>query len=172
MDIEPLTDREAVADAIRAHGAAWQAAYDDILPAEVLSRVTVEPTDEDIDEWLARLPSADDLGVALGVSVSGAVRGYIYVRWTETKDFVDLGEAGLKEIYVHPDYWGAGLGTTLLGAAFERLPPEIDGVALETLAENEVGRNFYESRGFRADGRGESTIGEQSYETVIYRRER
>jgi Acetyltransferase (GNAT) family. len=170
VEIRPLENRETVRGAIESHGRGWQEAYADLLPESVLERVTVDPGREEIDRWVDRLPDADDPGVACGARVDGRVRGYIFVRWGETKPFVGVSEAGLKEVYVHPDWWGGGLGTRLLGTAVDALPPDIEALALEALAGNEVGRSFYESRGFSLDGHSEISIGGDAYDTVIYRR--
>lgn len=170
MERRPLTDRETVRGAIRVHGEAWREAYDGLLPADVLQRVTVSPGPKTVDTWRERLPNEDDPGEAWALTINDSVRGYVYVRWANTKSFVGPDEAGLKEIYVHPDWWGAGLGTSLLGTAVSALPDDVEGVALDTLEGNKRGRAFYESRGFHADGRSEIEIGGQSYDTVVYRR--
>lgn len=170
MQVRVLDSSAAVRGAIRSHGRAWQEAYAGILPASVLDRVTVDPDESDIREWLDRLPGEDDPGVAYGASVDRTVRGYIYVRWGDTKPFVRAGEAGLKELYVHPEWWGAGLGTSLLGRAVDAVPSAVDGLALEALAGNEIGSSFYESRGFGRDGRGDIELAGTRHETVIYRR--
>ena len=169
MEIEPLDTRESVRGAIRAHGRAWQEAYDDHLPNEVLDGMTVEPTAEDVDEWLERFPAEG--GVTLGGAVDGTVRGYILVRWENTKEFVRPDEAGLKEIYVHPDWWGEGLGTALFEHACEHIPDNVEGIALEMFADNDVGRRFYESKGFAVSDSGTVDVAGDTYETVIYRRD-
>lgn len=172
MEIVALDNRERVRGAIRAHGVAWQEAYAGLVPDDVLDSVTTEPTDDDIDQWLDRLPDEQaDGAVAYGVVADGAVRGYVFVRWTETKSFVRPDEAGLKEIYVHPDWWGEGLGTALLDAAVSELPDYVTGIALEVFAENDLGRHFYESRGFEADDGDRREIAGESYEIAIYRRQ-
>lgn len=170
VEIQPLDNDEAVRGAIEARGRAWQEAYDDILAGSAIDQVTVDPGTDEIRAWRDRLPGADDPAVARCVRVRGRVRGYVFVRWGTTKAVVGPGEAGLKELYVHPDWWGGGLGTDLLGAAVGALPPTRDGLALETLAANDLGRGFYESRGFVADGRSELALAGDSHETVIYRR--
>jgi GNAT superfamily N-acetyltransferase len=170
VEIRSLDGRDAVRGAIESHGRAWREAYAGVVSEAVLDRVTVDPGGEEIDAWLDRLPDEDDPGVAFGASVSGAVRGYIFVRWGETKPFVGSAEAGLKEVYVHPDWWGGGLGTELLGAAVDALPSDCEALALDALVDNDVGRSFYESRGFTLDGRSEIEIDGDAYETVIYRR--
>ena len=172
MEIVSLNNHETVRDAIRAHGRAWQVAYAGLLPDDVLDEMTTEPDDDDIEQWLDRLPNGrEDWGVAYGVAVDGTVRGYVFVRWAETKPSVRPDEAGLKEIYVHPDWWGEGLGTTLLDAALAEVPVDIVGISLEMLAENDIGRRFYESCGFEADDSDQIEIGGEAYEVAIYRRE-
>lgn len=168
MQRRELAGRATVREAICTHGSAWQEAYDDLLPADVLDAVTVDPGPADIDRWLDRLP--DDGGAAWAATVEGTVCGYVFVRWAETKSFVRDDEAGLKEIYVHPDRWGEGVGTAMLGWAVESLPADRQGLALETLAGNDRGRAFYESRGFTADGHSQIEIAGDAYETVVYRR--
>jgi GNAT superfamily N-acetyltransferase len=158
----------AVREAIRVHGRAWQEAYEELLPAEVLEAVTVDATSEDVDRWLERLPDGD--GVAWGAAVDDTVWGYIFLRWTGTKPFVRADEVGLKEIYVHPEWWGEGVGTTMLRWAVNTVSPDWNGLALETLAGNDRGRAFYESRGFTADGHDQIEIAGDAYETVVYRR--
>lgn len=169
MQIEPLDTREKVRDAIHVHGRGWQEAYDGLVPDDVLASLTVDPSPGDVERWLDRLP--EEGGVALGAVVDGTVRGYINLRWAETKPFVGPDEAGLKEIYVHPDWWGDGLGTALFEAGRDRLPDDVAGIALEMLADNDVGRQFYEARGFEVDDHGTYEIAGEPYETVIFRRE-
>lgn len=65
----------------------------------------------------------------------GTIRGYAHLRWgPQTKPFVDPDDAGLKELYVDPDAWGTGIGTTLLNAGIDRLPPDLHDLTLEMLA--------------------------------------
>lgn len=170
MERRPLDDRESVRGAIQVHGKAWRVAYDSLLPDSVLERVTVAPGPKTIDAWRERLPDDEDPGAAQAITVQGQVRGYVYVRWRGTKEFVGPGEAGLKELYVHPDWWGAGLGTSLLGSAVVAVPDHIKGLALDALKGNDIGRSFYESRGFTSDGTSQIEIDDEMYETVVYRR--
>ncbi|ELY65776.1 N-acetyltransferase GCN5 [Natronococcus jeotgali DSM 18795] len=53
----------------------------------------------------------------------------------------------------------------------EALPAEIERLRLETLAGNEVGRRFYEARGFERDGSSTFEIGTETYPTAIYVRD-
>jgi len=166
MRIRSLEDRRGIREAIRTHSLSWQAAYDDILPGHVLDGMTLDPDPADVDEWLGRFP---DESVTLGADVDGTVRGYIHVRWAETKPAVREDEASLKELYVHPDWWGEGIGTALFESALERVPGDAAGVALEVFADNSQARGFYEARGFAPDSHDSVEIAGGRYGTVIYR---
>lgn len=148
------------------HGRAWQAAYAGIVPVDVLEGMTVDPSPEEVEEWYEHyVPDQDRVLVA---DLDGRVRGYAYFRWDDTKEFVGPEEAGLKEIYVHPDHWGDGIGTALLERGLNLLPEDATALKLEVLAANDRGRGFYEARGFKRVGTSETQIGDQALEAAIY----
>ncbi|QLK27394.1 GNAT family N-acetyltransferase [Natrinema zhouii] len=161
---EGEADARAVA---RVNALAWREAYDDLLPDELLANRDPDPPDERVREFADRL--RDDRSGVFVATADGAVRGYCYVRWgEETKSFVGETEAGLKELYVEPDYWGNGLGTALLERGLERLPSHVDRVRLETLEGNDVAHRFYDARGFERTGSAAFEIGGELYPTAIY----
>ncbi|MFW5916965.1 MAG: N-acetyltransferase family protein [Halorubrum sp.] len=166
----PETDAE-IRQLIRAHGLSWREAYDEILPDSVLDAMTVDPTPEDVERRTDRL-GGDDAAVLVSL-VDGTVRGFVDVRWGEanTKSFVDPGEAGIKAIYVHPDWWGEGIGTALLDRALDSLPERAEAVRLEAFADNDVGARFYEARGFVRADTDETEVAGETYPTVRYVRE-
>ena len=154
MEVRRLADEADVEEVIRVHGLAWRAAYDDILPESVLDETTVEPTREEVREWADRFDDGD--GAVFVAVDDGVVRGFVDVRWGEenTKPFVGPDEAGVKAIYVHPDRWGAGIGSALLDRGIDALPEDIEAVRLDAFADNDRGARFYEARGFeRTDTR-------------------
>lgn len=58
-------------------------------------------------------------------------------------------DAIVSRIYVLPDYWGEGIGTTLLQRLFDELRQvDHDGVWLAVMAENDLARSFYDEQGF------------------------
>jgi GNAT superfamily N-acetyltransferase len=59
--------------------------------------------------------------------------------------FVAFDESELHALYVLPEHQGAGLGSSLLGAAGEVS-------RLWVLKENHAGRRFYEAHGWHAEG--------------------
>lgn len=168
MNVRHLRDRDDVRAVLRVHRASWRAAYDDILPERVLDRLSGEPTDEEVAEYFDRVRDRDGFLVA---EREGALVGYAYVRWEETKAFVGPDEAGLKEIYVHPDHWGDGVGTELLERAVDLVPEDATALKLEAFAENEVGARFYEARGFERVGSREVEVAGEPYESAIWARD-
>lgn len=171
MKIRHFREREDVEAVIRVNAEAWSAAYDDVLPEAVIREVVRDPSEADVESAFDRLRRHSDR-ILLAEDGEGRVRGYAYARWgdDDTKDFVGPREAGLKEIYVEPEYWGEGIGTSLLAAVIERLPEEIVALELEMLSGNRVGERFYEARGFERVGTSEAEIGGNTYETTVYTR--
>jgi ribosomal protein S18 acetylase RimI-like enzyme len=175
MRVRPLRAEADIRALTLAHGRAWAAAYEGLLPPRVIEQVAVEaPSQERIDAEYERLTGYGEDRVSVVEDDGGSVRGYAVFRWgsDETKASVRPDEAELKELYVDPDYWGRGFGTALLEAGIERLPDEIESVALETLEGNEIGAGFYEARGFEPAGSASVEIGGEEYPTCVYRRPR
>jgi ribosomal protein S18 acetylase RimI-like enzyme len=168
MQIRELRGRGDVRGVASVHGESWRAAYEGLLPEEFLRDVSVDPSEEAVDEWAARLRS-NEAGIRVAVD-DGTVRGFADVRWgdVETKSFVGARDAELKAIYVDPEYWGRGVGTRLLEAALDLLPDDVEVLRLAVLAGNDRGRRFYEARGFERTGSAEYEIGGENYPTAIY----
>ncbi|MEZ3165319.1 GNAT family N-acetyltransferase [Halorubrum sp. RMP-47] len=171
MEIRPPSSDADFEGLIRVQGLSWRAAYDDILPESVLAEMTVDPAPEDVEQWADRLSGS---GTAVFVAaVDGTVRGFVDVRWgnENTKSFVGADEAGVKAIYVHPDWLGEGIGTALLDRGLDALPERVETVRLEAFTDNDVGARFYEARGFERVDTGEFAVSGKTYPTVIYARE-
>jgi ribosomal protein S18 acetylase RimI-like enzyme len=136
-------DAEALCDLT---ATVWRAAYVDVLGEE-----TVE---EHLAAWYDTATVRSYFGEpAVSVYVAGdPVVGYAFSRHDEAGDRLHL-----PAIYVHPDRWGEGIGSLLL----DRVETEARDLGVETvdlvvLAENSVGRGFYEGHGYeRVRERGE-----------------
>lgn len=168
VKIHQPRERSDARGAAVAHNRAWRAAYEGLLPEDVLARFDPDPGPETVDDWHERLQAAGDL--ALVARDGDDVVGYALFRWADTKPFVDPGAAGLKEIYVHPDHWGEGAGSELLRAGIDRLPDEASALVLGMLAGNDVGRRFYEARGFEAVDETTTEVAGESYPVTVYER--
>ncbi|SER09555.1 GNAT family N-acetyltransferase [Natrinema salaciae] len=169
MDIRTLKSRAEVRELISVHGLAWRNAYAGLLPEHVLQAQTVDPTDEEVKQWFERLRDSPD-GVLIAVDKDDTVRGFADFRWgsSVTKSFVTTNDAELKSIYVEPDYWGRGIGTSLLERGLETLPEQTERLRLEVLSDNDVGKRFYEARGFEKTDTSSYVLGDSAYPTCIY----
>lgn len=157
MPIRPARPGDAPAVA-RVARAAWHAAYDDIIgPAAV---------DSQVEEWYAE---AD-----LRRSISGDGPFYVAVENDAVVGFAqgvvtDEGEAWLPRIYVAPEHWGSGHGSALLervaGDLADRDPERLQ---LVVLADNDVGRFFYEGHGFSVEERRTGEIGGVECEELVF----
>ncbi len=168
MEIRRIEDRTDVRELLRVNVLAWRAAYDGLVPEDVLAAMDPEPDEERVDGAYEGL-QADREGVF--VADDDGVVGYAYARWApamETKSFVGEAEAGLKELYVHPDRWGEGVGTALLSRVEDALPDRIERLKLETISGNDVGESFYRSRGFEAVGEDTFDLESTSVPTTVY----
>jgi GNAT superfamily N-acetyltransferase len=84
---------------------------------------------------------------------------------------VEDGVGGLGALYVDPDWWGAGVGTRLLAAVTAALRERgADRVEARVLAANEVGRAFYEARGFEPVTEATTTLFGETVLEVTYAR--
>jgi len=139
--------RRAVADdaeAIqRVARASWHEAYDQVLGADVVT--------ETVESWFdPETLVADDVEDE-DRPLFVAVVDDTVVGFAETvPDGDDDRTAHLYRIYVSPDHWGRGIGSSLL----ERVETELESrgferLRLSVMAANDVGVQFYESRGFQ-----------------------
>lgn len=152
------------ANAIRRVGeASWRAAYGDLLePATI---------DAAIEEWydletVRAYVDRDDVAFFVAEDPESTVVGYVSGGPTE-----DEGVAVLAAIYVDPEHWGEGYGSALEGR-FEEFCGEqgYDAIRLRVLAGNDVGRSFYQGRGYEpVEERGEDLFGERIEELVLRR---
>lgn len=169
MDVRPIDSVADLRAAYRINGRAWEAAYGDFLPTDLVERVGTLPVEDELE---AQFEAVRDECYLVAESAEGAVVGYAFARWgEETKKFVSEDAGGLKELYVDPEHWGEGVGTQLLDAVVERIPERYEALELETLVENDIGRAFYDARGFDVVDEVTVELGDVEAPSVIYRRE-
>ncbi|MFB6127839.1 MAG: N-acetyltransferase family protein [Halolamina sp.] len=185
MQVRPVATLREYRAAMAVNAVAWRDAYADLLPAEAFSDLGVPdaPTLRDryetatADGGVFLVAVADDAPVVSDVADDDAVAdtgvvGFAAFVWDPeaTKAFVGDAAAGLRAIYVLPDRQGDGVGTALLAAGTDRLPPDRERVALEVFAANDDARGFYEARGFERVGASTFTVAGDDYETAVYAR--
>lgn len=148
----PVTIRRAFFADARAlavmHIASWQAAYRDLLPAELLANLSVERRTAGWEEWL--LDATRQVFVA---EEDGQVIGYVSYGPTRDADLEATTVGEVYGIYLHPAAWGKGYGKRLMTQALNGL--RAAGFRLATLwvlEGNARAIRFYERLGFCADG--------------------
>ncbi|PSP81088.1 GNAT family N-acetyltransferase [Halobacteriales archaeon QS_1_68_20] len=140
--------------------ASWHAAHDQVLGADAV--------DDLIDQWydvagLRESIERDDRPMFVAVA-DGDLVGFASGGPTEGGP----ADAVVSRIYVHPDRWGEGHGTALLERLFEALrEADSESVWLAVLADNEVGRSFYEARGFAVHEERTVELADQEVEDVV-----
>lgn len=151
VDSSPITRPirlDDIPDVVEVAGAAWRAAYSDILPAEVFDQWSIA---EAAKGW--REIVDDPERTTLVIETEGRVRGYVGFGRARDDDLDPAHTAEVYGLYVHPDWWGRGLGWALLQAAYRVLVERgYRGVSLWTMRDNARARQFYERAGLTWDG--------------------
>lgn len=126
----------------------WQAAYAAQVDADDLRRLT---TPEALEAWVVRAAEgtsttfwvAEVAGSTAGFAAFGAERAESPVLWR--------GE--VHALYVAPEHWRTGLGSSLLHVALDELTERgHDVVTLWVLDGNEPALAFYRRHGFHMTG--------------------
>jgi ribosomal protein S18 acetylase RimI-like enzyme len=124
----------------------WREAFVPILPSEF------------------RLPDAESFAPRLAEALRGvgvhstlALDGDRLLGWvtygTNRDHDVGPGDAELRSIFVHPEAWRDGVGSSLLGHALTALAAEgYSAATLWSFDDNERANRFYERHGFERDG--------------------
>ena len=138
------------------HVRSWQAAYEGLIPADFLARLSAETR---AAAWARRI---GDGGRVLVVEDDGVVAG-----------FAAFGPEQLYALYLLPEFWGRGLGRLLHDRAVEEMSG--DSAVLWVLSTNERAKAFYGRQGWVDDGaRQTETIddGRVTLEEMRFRRSR
>jgi ribosomal protein S18 acetylase RimI-like enzyme len=140
---------EDAPDIATLHVRAWRAAYPGIVPDEVLARLSIPDRSA---RWREQLADGPEQQRTLVAEDQGAVVGFVAMG-PNRDPFADPGTAEVYAIYVDPELWGRGIGSSLLARGVEELRGAgHPSATLWVLAANEPARRFYESRGWEADG--------------------
>lgn len=177
--------RPGDAEAISAvAGASWHAAYDDTVGPEAVEK--------DVAEWYDPADLRQRAREARHFYVAGAIDDSATTEsrgngvpnaedGTRTEavggEVVGLASGGAPDgalrdgvidaVYVRPDRWRQGIGSKLVGALIADFGARaVERVVAVVLAENEVGRSFFASLGFREIDRTPSQIGGREREAI------
>ena len=184
--MDDLTVRPAatsdVADVRRVARESWHAAYDDVLGIETVESVSNDWYDlydlrqsverEDTAFLVAERPrEGGDEGEGDRTSEDEPTDQRI-VGFGEGVLGEEDAAAELSRLYVHPDHWGEGIGSALI----DRIETWVaergaERLRLIVLADNEIGNDFYESRGYRRVGTRESELEGETFAEYVRERE-
>lgn len=135
-----LEDAAAIAEV---HARTWREAYEHVFGAARLAALT--PASR-LPLWRQAL--AGDRDTFIGVQ-EGRVVAFVSVGPSRDED----AEGELGEIYVLPEMWGTGAGSSLLEAGVEAMRARGYGDAvLWVLDDNPRARRFYEREGWALEG--------------------
>ena len=142
------------------HGAAWRSAYRGIIPGVTLERMIAR---RGPDFWR----QMQGRGGALILEFDGTAAGYAVTGPNRVRQPGAEGE--IYELYLGPEYQGAGLGRRLFQASREELRRAARrGMVVRSLAMNENACGFYAAMGGRRLGRGSERIDGTKLATVTY----
>ena len=146
----------------RIHVRCWQAAYQGLIPDEVLQAQSVPRR---LELW-TRLLGQPEPGFHAFAAVDDGVRGFCAVG--PGRDLPELGE--LYAVYLDPQHIGRGLGRALIVEGMAALARDHDQAFLWVLEGNRRARQVYEAAGWAHDG-GEKfeDFGEQRLRELRYR---
>ena len=142
-----IEDAEGIA---KVHIETWQYAYKGQLPQKMLDELSIEKR---LEVWKEQLINPKPETFNFVALVDGVLAGWVTGGITREDDVSEeVGE--LYGIYVHPDYIGKGLGSKLINKLLDTLKVEgYKKATLWVLTSNEKSRKWYESKGWKVDGK-------------------
>lgn len=142
-----------LADALgisRVHVSSWLQAYAGLMPESYLGQQSVE---DRVAQWSEILRA--DVGAEGGTWVAthhDDIVGFVSAGPCRDLDPAPQLRWEIYALYVAPQHWGQGLGTSLVGEVLDEVPGAAESVSLWTLAANQRAMRFYEQLGFAYDG--------------------
>jgi GNAT superfamily N-acetyltransferase len=149
-DVSWAVRRAAVADAPRIAGISvlsWRHAYAGIVPAPALAGLSAERRQP---SWERRIGLPDPDAVFVATAPDGVIGAYAAVGAFRADAAPGVGGAELFAIYADPAHLGSGAGRAVHAAALAHLAGQgFTQVSLWVLADNELGRRFYDRHGWQ-----------------------
>lgn len=155
---------EDVESVQRVARASWHSAHDHILGENGVEKLLDRWYDRDgVEESISR----EDAPMLLAVD-NGEVIGFAQGGPSEDGP----ADAAIGAIYVLPKYWGEGFGTELLELLFDAFRrDDQDSVWLAVMANNDVGRSFYDKHGFEIHEERTVELAGQEVDDVVLTRD-
>ncbi|WP_227380089.1 GNAT family N-acetyltransferase [Haladaptatus halobius] len=156
--------REATAEDVesvqRVARTSWHQAHDHLIGEDAVDEILGMWYDRDA---LTESIDRDDAPMFLAVD-DGEVVGF--AQGEPSND--GPADAVVGRIYVLPEYWGKGAGTNLLNRLFDSFRAAgHESVWLSVMADNDVGRSFYDKHGFNVHEERTVELTEQEIDDVI-----
>jgi ribosomal protein S18 acetylase RimI-like enzyme len=144
--------RRATADEAGAlaqvHLASWKAAYRGIVPEPYLEQFTIESGIERFRSFLASDPEKTYLAES-----GGRIAGFLTFGVCRDEDLDPASCGEIWGIYLSPEYWRRGIGTSICRQAEDMLASlGCSFCTLWVFEANNRARGFYEAMGFQPDG--------------------
>jgi GNAT superfamily N-acetyltransferase len=139
-----LADARAIATI---HVEGWRAAYQGIVPTELMASRTVESRTADFEEAIRNATAIERFWL---VERDAQPAAFAYTRAGLDADIPNAGE--LKLFYTVPALRGSGVGLPLFEHAIADLTATNMEPYLYTFRDNAAARAWYEKRGWRYDG--------------------
>jgi GNAT superfamily N-acetyltransferase len=125
----------------------WQAAYNKIMPAEILDSLSVEHLTEG---WKTQLQKN---AIVLKISVNNEIIGFSFLCKHKLLQNCTLNQGEISAFYLDPRFWRQGFGKQLCLASLDKLRElGFKEASLWTLSDNYDAHRFYESLGFKKSG--------------------
>ena len=159
--------REATLDDIdsiqRVARASWHKAHGPILGENAVEKL--------LDRWYSRDRLEESIGREDAIM-------FVAIDDSEVVGFTQGGptedgpaDAAVDAIYALPDYWGEGVGTELLNRLFDIFrTDDYESVWLTVMADNDVGRSFYDKHDFDVHGERTIELAGQAVDDVVLTR--
>lgn len=158
--------------------AGWRTAYGGFLDEAVLAHVREEwhtrdairrSVQRDDVSWFVACERDAGGGTAAVAGQGDEPGGERVVGYASGGVPDDADHAVVGTLYVAPDRWGEGYGSAVFDRVVEALGDrDADRVEISVFAENDVGRSFYESRGFDVAAHTTEEIAGEPVEVVVY----
>ncbi len=141
----------------------WFAAYEGIIPGEIIDRVTAPDDGARVRQsfrirpWqrmIVAIADGEDAGI-VGYASFGPETDVLSAPWPHplSTDGEDGRVAELYALYVRPAWWSTGTGRALMERVLARSAGAgYSSITLWVLRDNRRARRFYERAGFAPDG--------------------